>query len=55
MTWRPHPRSLSPREREEKPFSPGEKGRDEGALLVLIWNVMNSVIFNKYAGIDQGG
>jgi hypothetical protein len=31
-----HPRFLCPREREEKPFSPGEKGRDEGALLLLI-------------------
>jgi hypothetical protein len=27
----PHPLSLSRKEREEKPFSPGEKGWAEGA------------------------
>lgn len=32
MTVRPHRRSRSPRAMEEKPFSPGDKGGDEGAV-----------------------
>jgi len=41
LKQRPHPLSLSPREREEKPFSLGEseargQGGDEGAILTSI-------------------
>ena len=31
-TYFPHPRSLSRRERDAKPFSPREKGGDEGKV-----------------------
>ena len=41
----PHPRSLSRRAREEKPFSPREKGGDEGRFSVIT-NVTYS------AGVD---